>query len=59
MAKIFTHDCKKCKKETEHTAVLESKNIKVTCKTCGTVDNVPIGVTNGIHKNDSLAEPKQ
>lgn len=59
MAKIFTHDCKKCKTETEHTVVMQTYSLHVTCKVCGTTDNVPIGNSaTASNKSDNENETK-
>ena len=42
MAKVFTHDCKKCKTETEHDVQVVAYSLHVTCKVCNHSENVSL-----------------
>lgn len=61
MAKVFTHDCKKCKTETEHDVVMQTYSLRVTCKTCGANENVPYSnqTVDATIGNDSKEPPKR
>lgn len=57
MAKIFTHDCKVCKTETEHHVQTGTYNLHVTCKVCNHSENIPY--TNEYAKERALQDCEQ